>query len=131
MKKIFTLLFATAVLSTAFAQHGQKGQRDRDDDRDDYAYNDKHDFDKRGRGHHGGYVFTPRERDMQIAQIYHEFDYRINRVRHQSFVSWYQKKHQINHLEEERSHEIQDVWLQFNDRKNKFGDNRHGKRGRW
>ena len=73
MKKIFTLLFSTAMLSTTFAQYGQNGQRNRDKNDDVYVSNsnqgyDKHDndygrynkgFDKHGKG---AYIFTAREK---------------------------------------------------------------------
>ena len=39
MKKIFTLLFTTAMLSSAFAQYGQ---RDRGRDNDVYVASDNH-----------------------------------------------------------------------------------------
>lgn len=130
MKKIFTLVFAIAMLSTAFAQHGQKGQRDRNDDRDDYAYNDKHDYDKRDHGHNDWYVFTPRERDMQIAQINHEYDHKIDRVKQQYYGGWFHKSRQIRSLEDQRNSEVQAVIFKFNDRKNKFGDFGREKKGR-
>jgi len=130
MKKIFTLVFATAMLSTAFAQYGQKSQHNQDNDRNDYAYIDHMDYGKPGKGHFGPYVFTPRDRDMQIAQINREYDFKVNRVKQQVFVSWFQKKRQISALEDQRSFEIKAVWAKFTDRRNKFGD--HGrKNGHW
>ena len=73
MKKIFTLLFATAMMASAFAQYGPKDQKDysygNDNGRgsrfdngkswknkDDYQFNDNA-------------YFAAREKEMQIAQI--------------------------------------------------------------
>lgn len=127
MKKIFTLLFSTALLSTAFAQYGQKNGQGWDKDKDVYASNDN-----RGHGHdkYGSYYFTPRERDMQIAQINREYDYKIRSVKNQYFMSWHQKKRQISILENRRDNEISDVYAKFKDRRNQFGDGYKNK-GRW
>ncbi len=136
MKKIFTLLFATAMLSTAFAQYGQK---DRTKENDVYVSNDnrgfdKHDndFDRNDKGYgRGAYIFTAREKDMQIAQINREYAYKIQSVKNKPFMSWFQKKRIINNLEEQRENEIRQVMFKFNSPKNKFGD--HGRRDkkRW
>ncbi|MGB4845213.1 MAG: hypothetical protein WBP16_12170 [Ferruginibacter sp.] len=131
MKKIFTLLFATAMLSTAFAQYGQKGQRQGNKQNDVYASNGNHGYDKPGKGYNDWYVFTPRERDIQIGQINQEYDYKINRVKHQFLMGWFQQKRQIMLLEKQRDNEIQAVNQKFNDRKNRFGDFGRVNKGRW
>lgn len=128
MKKIFTLLFATAMLSTAFAQYGQK---DRNNGKDDYAYNNRYDIDKRGNANHGWYVFTPRERDMEITQINRVYDHKINRVKQQFYGSWFSTSRQIRSLEAQRNDEVQAVIFKFNDRSNKFGDFNKKQKGRW
>lgn len=135
MKKIFTLLFATAMLGTAFAQYGQK---DRNTGHDVYASNngyghDKGDFDRRdfGKGHNGAYIFTPRERDMEISKITRDFNYRIMVVKNKSFMSWMQKKRMINSLEAQRDAEIQHVIFKFRSPKNKFGDFGKKDKNRW
>jgi hypothetical protein len=139
MKKIFTLLFTTAMLGTAFAQYGQKDQRDRTKENDVYVSNDnrgydKHDndFDRDGKGYgRGAYIFTAREKDMQIARINREYAYKIQSVKNKVFMSWFQKKRMINNLEAQRENEIRQVMFKFNSPKNKFGD--HGRRDkkRW
>ena len=132
MKKIFTLLvLSTAMLSTAFAQYGQ---RDRSTDVYVSIDNDfdKHDgfgkdFDK-GYGR-GSYIFTAREKDMAIAQINREYAFKIQSVRNRFGMSWFQKKRMINNLEEQRDAEISLVMRKFHSPKNKFGDygRRNGK----
>lgn len=127
MKKIFTLLFSTALLSTAFAQYGAKTGQDWNKGKDVYAANDNrgHDHDN-----YGGYYFTSRERDMQIAQINREYDSKIRSVRNQFFIGPFQKKRQISILENKRNNEISAVYAKFNDRRNQFGDGYKNK-GRW
>ncbi|HEX2682744.1 MAG TPA: hypothetical protein VHL77_02355 [Ferruginibacter sp.] len=135
MKKIFTLLvLSTAMLSTAFAQYGQ---RDRDKSVDVYVYNDNgynHDNDF-GKGYdkdlgRGAYIFTEREKDMAIAQINREYGFKIQSVKSRFGMSWFQKKRMINNLEDQREDEIRMVMHKFNSPKNKFGDfgRRNGRR---
>ena len=128
MKTIFTLLFSMAMFSTTFAQYGQKGQRDKDIDV--YVSVDSKDF-----GHHdknyGGYIFTPRERDMEIAKINREYGFKIQSVKNKSFMTWMQKKRMVNNLEEQRDGEIAQVIRKFKSPKNKFGDYGRKDRKNW
>ena len=143
MKKIFTLLVSTAMLSTAFAQYGQSGQRERGNDvyasnsnrdKDNHDRNYRHD-DNYGRDYRGygreTYVFSLREKDMQINQIYREYDYRIQSVKNKPFMAWFQKKRQINDLEAQRDAEICQVNDKFNSPKNQFGDYGRNDKKRW
>jgi len=127
MKKIFTLLFATAMLSSAFAQYGQ---RDKGRGNDIYVANDNHGFDKHDK-FYGTYVFTAREKDMQISQINREYAYKIQSVKSKPFMSWFQKKRIINNLEAQRDAEICQVMEKFNSPKNQFGDYGRRDKRRW
>lgn len=125
MKTIFTLLFSMTMFSTTFAQYGQKGQRDKQNDV--YVSVDK-DF-----GHdkfYGSYIFTPRERDMEIAKINRDFDFKIQSVKNKPFMGWFQKKRIINNLEEQHDAEIAQVIRKFRSPKNKFGDYGYTKKDR-
>lgn len=128
MKTIFTLLFTMAMFSTTFAQYGQKGPRDKDIDV--YVSVDNKDFRHHDKNY-GGYVFTPRERDMQIAQINREYNFKIQSVKNKHFISWYQKKRMINNLEAEREQEIAQVIRKFKSPKNQFGDFGRKDKKRW
>jgi hypothetical protein len=139
MKKIFTLLFSTAMLTTAFAQYGQKGQHNNDKSNDVYVANthqgyDKNDrgFDKPGKDYdRGAYIFTAREKDMQIAQINREYAYKIQSVKSKFGMGWFQKKRIINNLEAQRDEETFQVMRKFNSSKNKFGDYGRKNDKRW
>lgn len=131
MKKIFTLLFTTAMLSTAFAQYEQRDQGDWNKDKEVIVSNDNRGYDKHNNGYRNGYFFTPGERDMQIEHITHDYEHRIEAVRNQYFMSWYQKKRQIMFLEEQRDNEIHEVTHRFNDRRNQFGYYGRGKKNKW
>lgn len=138
MKKIFTLIFSIALLSTAFAQFTQKGQRENGSGNDVYASNDgrgydKYDnrYDKPRHGNHGWYVFTPRERDLEIAGIHRKFDYRIRETKYNMFTGMFHKSRQIRFLEEKRDQEISAVIYKFKSPKNKFGDFGKARHGKW
>jgi hypothetical protein len=139
MKKIFTLLFSMAMLSTAFAQYGQNGQQQRGNDvyasnanRDNERHDDNYSCDDKNYGRdnrgsdRGSYMFTLREKDMQVAQIYREYDYKIQSVKARNFLSWYQKKRLINDLQNQRDNAIADINYRFNSKKNKFCDDGRG-----
>lgn len=130
MKTIFTLLFTMAMFSTTFAQYGQNGQRDRNKDNDVYASNDNRGYDYHSKNY-GGYIFTPREKDMQITQINREYDYKMQSVKNKPFMGWFQKKRIINNLEAQRDEEIAQVIRKFRSPKNKFGDFGRRDRKNW
>ncbi len=132
MKKIFTLLFTTAVLSTAFAQYGQRDQGNRGKENDVYVANDNRGFDKHDKGYgYGGYVFTAREKNMQIEQINQEYAYKIRSVKTKYFMSWFKKKRIIDNLEAQRNAGICQVNDKFNNPKNQFGDYGRRDKKRW
>ena len=141
MKKMFTLLFASAMLSTAFAQNNQRDQRYWDKENDVYKPNDNRCYDKQdngnygygkhGNGHNDRYVFTARDRDMQIERINRNYDYKIRSIRNQYFMNRYQRIQQIRFLEEQRDNEIHEVMRRFNDQRNQFGVYDRGRRKDW
>ena len=118
MKKIITLLFASAMFASAFAQYGSNKDWDKNNNDESYAKDgkDKHDEDR----FKGGYYFTPREREMEIARINREYDYKIQSVRNKFFMRKKQKKRQIEFLKDQRDREIRRVYTRFNDRRNKY-----------
>lgn len=133
MKKIFTLLFSTALLGTAFAQYGPKDQRD--NGRDVYASNadrdnGRYDSDFR-RGGRGTYVFTLREKNVQIEQIYREYNYKIQSVKSKPFMAGFQKKRLIDNLEAQRAAEICQVNDKFNSPRNLFVSYGRNDKKRW
>jgi len=139
MKKIFTLFVSSVMLSTAFAQYGERDQRDRGRDDQVYASNSNRDNDryennygKDRRGYERGtYVFTLRERNMQIEQIYREYNYKIQSVKNKPFMGWFQKKRLISNLEAQRDAEICQVNDRFNSPRNHFGDYGRNDKKRW
>ena len=135
MKKIFTLLFAVGMLAAAQAQPGNRDNRQPDrrdnapiDRQDDGRFdNDKSfiainvSFDNDDR--FGNSRFSnERKRDMEIAKINREYDYRIQRVKNNYFMSRWEKQRRISFLQEQRQQEIRMVYAKFNNR------NKHDKR---
>ena len=147
MKKIFTLLFAVGMFSLAQAQPGQRDNRDfgqRNDQRNDQRY-DQDEFERGydkarfirendeffGRDSRNVSRFSM-ERKMRerIASINHEYDHRVQDVRRNFFLSWYEKQRRIRMLENQRRWEINMVYAKFNryrfnDHNNDYGGHRH------
>jgi hypothetical protein len=134
MKKIFTLLFAVGLFTLAQAQPGARDNRQTDrrdnqpiNQRDDNRYdNDKGfvdiniSFDRDDRFGNSRFS-SERKRDMQIARINREYDYRIQRVRNSFFMSRWEKQREIRFLQDQRQQEIRMVYAKFSKR-NHRGD---------
>lgn len=73
--------------------------------------------DDRDRGRDGRFVSRfsmERKMKMRIASINREYDYKIERVKRNYFMSWYEKQRKIRYLENERRWEIRMVYAKFN-----------------
>lgn len=125
MKKIFTLIFSIALISTAWSQ---RSNEDWNNQTDGYSKNDNRVYRHNDYGNSGFYYFTPRERDMMIDRINRNYDYKINNVKNQFFMNWIHKKRQIRNLDMQRNYEIQAVNDKFNSRRNRFYDTYHPRR---
>lgn len=117
MKKTILLLVTVLLVGTSFAQYNK--QKDRDND---YGYN-KDRGDKFDRGRDKIYFFTARERDIELAQINREYTNRIESVRRKFFMSRFHKERQVQSLLQQRDYEVRQVWMKYNDKRNK-GDGR-------
>ena len=133
MKKIFTLLFAVGMFAAAQAQPGNRDNRQidrRDDNKFDndesfVAINVSFDRDD----HFGNNRFSnERKRNMEIAKINREYDYRIQRVKNSYFMSRWEKQRKISFLQEQRQQEIRMVYAKFNKRNQH--DNRYDRNDR-
>jgi hypothetical protein len=123
MKKMFTFLVATGLVSAAMAQdyHGNYG-------RPDNRYPNQvvvvdHRFDNRP-------AFNFHERDEQVARINHEFDFKISSVAHRWFMSRQRKDYEIACLQNEREQRIREVFARFGGRDD-FYHNGFARNGRY
>ena len=124
MKKITTLLVSVTMVASAFAQYGGG--------KSDNGYGNNNGY---GKGKDvvfvdakfkDSYVFTPRERDMQIAQINREFDQKIQSVKMKFFMARFKKQQMIAQLEDQRKDEIKAVIWKFKSPKNRYDDHDYG-----
>ena len=141
MKKIITLLVSVTMVASVFAQYGGgKDQRDNGYGNNgagnsgygnyakgkDVGYNDgkfkDNSFFK------DSYVFSPRDRDMQIADINWQYDHKIQMLKMRLFMPRFKKEQITCQLEEQRKDEIKAVFEKFNSRQNRYGDFGHGSR---
>ena len=136
MKKIFTLLVAVSIIAVSQAQpgYGKNSQHDRRDNQstvdNDYDYGhdsrtDDEGFDKDRR--YNGIISPERQRDLEIAWINREYDFKIQNVRENFFKSRSQKHRQIRFLKDQRDWEIKTVYEKFSNDIGRYHD-RHSNR---
>jgi hypothetical protein len=128
MKKVFTLVAFVTLTASAFAQYDHRNQKVHNyNDRRDYAYKsngNRHD----NSNWNNSYSFSPRERDMQIAQINREYNRKIQAIQSRRFMSYFKKQNMIRSLEAQRMNQVRIVYAKFNDPSNCFDGrdfNRH------
>jgi hypothetical protein len=127
-------------------QNDQRGYQNQQNDQRGYQQNDQ-------KGYNNGYgdnrqvvVNNTYDRDnrfddrfsmerrmkMEIARINQEYDFKIEKVRCDFFMRWFEKQRQISFLEQQRQCELRNVYAKFNDR-NRFDDrdNHYGRNDRF
>lgn len=112
MKKIFTLLVAVGMITLAQAQPGSgKNSRDHRNDQStvDKDYHGGYDNDRR----YNGIMSPAKQRDLAIARINREYDWKIQKVRDNFFKSRSQKKREIRSLNTQRKREIKRTYYEF------------------
>jgi hypothetical protein len=123
MKKIFTLLVGISIAAASFAQYKSNDSYNKGRDN---GYNDGG-FKKDDKRNSGYYSFSARERDMQIAKINRDYDWKIQDVKRKYFVTRFRKDQMVRQLEEQRRYEIKNVYAKFNDRDNRYNDHDYGR----
>jgi len=126
MKKIFTLMFVVGMFTMAQAQSGTRDNRQADQrsnqqndqrgfdngyDKGKVIVQDNNFFDKDSR--YNDKFSMERKRDMEIARINQEYDFRIQKVKRSFFMSWFEKQRQIRFLEQQRQREIKMVYVKY------------------
>jgi len=144
MKKIFTLAFALGTFTLAMAQPGNRGnqqQQTRTTQPDQRDFNKGYDngktvsYDNRDGRHDDRFddrFSMERKRDMEIASINREYDYKVQRVRNSFFLFRFEKQRQVSMLEQQRQYEIRKVYAKYADRRGGYNDwdNRNNNNGR-
>jgi hypothetical protein len=153
MKKIFTLLLAVGMFTLAQAQPGNRDNRQFDqrngqqNDQRNYQQNDQRNSQQTDqRDFNNGYdkardpfYNNPYDRDvryddrfsmerrmkMEIARINQDYDFKIEKVKCNFFLSWWEKNRQIRFLEQQRQWELSNVYAKFSNR-GRFDDHEKG-----
>ena len=140
MKKIFTLLFVVGTFTMAQAQPGSRDSRQADqrynqptDQRDvnrDYGNGngvvvDINAYDRDGRYNNSNSF--DRNMRMEIARINQAYDFKVQKVMRNYFMSRFEKQRQLRFLQEQRQREISMVYARSNDRRGGYNgrDNRN------
>lgn len=122
MKKIFTVLLAAGTISFSFAQTGTSYNGHSDNSRFDNkkvttgygqpnTYND-----------HNASFFSSREKDQQIQQINRVYDKKIDAVKKNRRMNYFEKSKQVKLLEHDRNMEISQVQARYDRSNRKFSD---------
>ncbi len=108
MKKIITLLFCTAILSSAFAQKHN---------RDDWKRNNNHTVYQNTR-------YSIAQRDQMIQRVNREYDYKIQQVNQNRYMNRRERKRAVKTLQAQRAERISRIYSEYNNRY-VYGDNRN------
>lgn len=113
MKRIFTLLVSLGLIAAVQAQPGGRDRGGFDDGRDNVKViiNDNDGFDNDFRIDNR--ISPERRIAYEVAKINREYDYRIQMVRNNFFMSRFAKMRKIDQLEEQRRWEIRMVYKKF------------------
>jgi hypothetical protein len=136
MKKIFTLLIPGLMITSAFAQYDPKedwNSRNREDGIKSGGKRPNGKFDKNDRHNDPRmtYYFTSHEKDMQIAQINRNYDFRIRSVQNRYLMGRHEKKRLVRQLEYQRDYDIKEVMDKFYSKRNLFTNPRRRGYDKW
>jgi hypothetical protein len=139
MKKIFTLLFCTAIISSAFAFDGHHGERERNfvyinRDHEEFRQPERRAWNEGyvprsdgyfrrtvvgfGPGWHVNFIaygnsqYPIEQRDALIAQIESDYNYRIQQVENDYYLSPEEINYQVNNLEMQEQQAIDNIYAQ-------------------
>lgn len=120
MKKIFTLLFCIAIISSAFAQEENHDWRYSNNNSYGYhnSYRDHHDHDGRFRINFFIYrnnQYRFEQKDELIARISSRYDYQIQQVANDYSLRPHEKRREIRNLQAQKEREINNITAQCND----------------
>ena len=97
MKKIFTLLFCSVIITSALAQ--------------------RRDYDRKDNNHYSVYQnnrYRVDERNRAIQKISYQYDFRIQQVMNDRRMNRRQRKAMVKRLEAEKAQQISRVYARFN-----------------
>jgi hypothetical protein len=119
MKKIITMLFCTAVFTSAFAQTNRHDADDRNknvnttwnSNSNQRGYDKDHDRDRSDKRYNNN-----SQRDIQVQRITQQYDYRIQQVSYNRQLNRRQKQRAIAQLQAEKEQALNRIYAQYNNR---------------
>jgi hypothetical protein len=113
MKKIFTLLFSISAFASSFAQTGSDQTKKKSN-----QYITNAEYKKIDSHRDNIYTFSAKERDMQMAKINKDYNFKIAAIKSNKRISRHNKKVLIQKVQLEKSQQMQDVNSKFNSKFN-------------
>ena len=111
MKKIFTFLFCTALISSAFAQDDRHSWNDRPDNRNYAVYQNDN--------------FNAYQRDKQIEKINYVYDGQVSNVINDWTLNRWQKRKAIYEINARRAQEINNISVQTDYDRDNYSHHHH------
>jgi hypothetical protein len=114
MKKIFTLVLSTLFVSAAFAQYdnadwNRYNYHPYQPQADAYAYSNNNYF------YYNGNRYYMDQRDEVIRQVSANYDFRIQQVANDWYMSPWQKRNAIDNLKDQKERDINSIYSQCNE----------------
>jgi hypothetical protein len=124
MKKMLTLSIALVAVTGAFAQYS-RSYPDRAESRDVILGNGGNDRSvyNNGNSRYDGYIFSAKERDVEIQRINRDFDARARDLQRNWRMRASGKNYQVRLLEQQRRQQVQAVRDRFQDSRNRYKNN--------
>ncbi len=127
MKKFITLLFCSALFSSAFAQsNNHRNDWKYDNNRDNNNYDNRRD---EWNNHHNNTAYhnnrySTEQRDQLIQRVSREYDYRIQQISYDRYLNRREKRHAIKSLQAQKAEQINRIYTEYNNRY-AYSDNRN------
>lgn len=119
MKKIITLLFCTALLSSAFAQNNHHDDWNHDNDRHgNRRHNNNHNVYQNNK-------YNTAQRDQLIQRINTQYDYKIQQVSIDRYMNRREKRRAIKSLQAQKEERINRIYSEYNNRHVYTGKRNH------
>jgi len=106
MKKIITILFSAAIISSSFAQADNRNWNDRNSNSDYYGNsNDRHFNDQQNN--------IINQRDQEIKKVNYQNSFQVQQVVNDDDLGIWEKRDILNNLESQRIQRINNIYLQY------------------
>lgn len=106
MKKIITILFSAAIISSSFAQTDNRNWNDRNSNSDYYGNSNGRHFNDQQNN-------IINQRDQEIQKVNYQNSFQVQQVVNDDDLGIWEKRDILNNLESQRIQRINNIYLQY------------------